>query len=135
MHGPKVLGKKAPKQYHGLVHVTDLLPTLYAVAAGKDKDLPRRLCVHDLLVCLGCEDSSVVERRGLVIERARVRVPDRSRGRFSSPGSTFCADCYFGIRSTLVVNAVACKIFIRSAKNAGGRLQLNTHAPYVCVFE
>ena len=24
-------------------------------------------------------------------------------GEFSSPGSTFCADCYFGIRSTLVL--------------------------------
>ena len=61
--------------------------------------------------------------------------PTGAAGDFSSPRSTFCADCYFGIRSTLVVNAVACKIFIRSAKNAGGRLQLNTHAPYVCGFE
>ena len=30
-------------------------------------------------------------------ERSRVRIP---AGEFSSPGSTFCADSYFGIRST-----------------------------------
>ena len=39
----------------------------------------------------------------LVIERSRVRVPEKAVGRFSSPGSTFCADTYFDIRSTPVL--------------------------------
>ena len=38
--------------------------------------------------------------RGLVIERSRVRNPAVAAGQFFSPGSTFCADSYFGIRST-----------------------------------
>ena len=68
---------------------------------------------------------------------------------FSSPGSTFCADSYFGIRftsmlpqlhvkdpdhsakSTHVLDAVARKRSSHSAKSTGERLQLNTHAPYV----
>ena len=33
-------------------------------------------------------------------ERSRVRIPAGAAGKFSSPGSTFCADSYFGIRST-----------------------------------
>ena len=40
---------------------------------------------------------------GLVIERSRVRIPAGTAGEFSSPGSTFCADSYFGIRSTPVL--------------------------------
>ena len=59
-----------------------------------------------------------------MIERSRVRIPAGTAGEFSSPGSTFCADSYFGIRS----------IPGHSAKSAGGRLQLNTHTPYVCGF-
>ena len=39
----------------------------------------------------------------LVIERSWVRVPARVVGEFSSPGSTFCAGCYFGIRSNPVL--------------------------------
>ena len=39
----------------------------------------------------------------LVIERSRVRIPAGTAGEFSSPGSTFCADSYFGIRSTPVL--------------------------------
>ena len=35
-----------------------------------------------------------------MIERSRVRIPAGTAGEFSSPGSTFCADSYFGIRST-----------------------------------
>ena len=42
-----------------------------------------------------------------MIERSRVRVPAGTAGEFSSPGSTFCADSYFGIRSTPRVTAVA----------------------------
>ena len=36
----------------------------------------------------------------VVIERSRVRVPTGAAGEFSSPGSTFRADSYFGIRFT-----------------------------------
>ena len=37
---------------------------------------------------------------GLVIEKSRVRISAEVAGEFSSPGSTFRADSYFGIRST-----------------------------------
>ena len=40
-----------------------------------------------------------------VIERSQVRVPAGAAGEFSSPGSTFCADSYFGIRSTPTITA------------------------------
>ena len=55
-------------------------------------------------------------------------------GEFSSPGSTFCADSYFGIHSTPVLPQQHVKDPGHSAKSAGGRLQLNTHTPYVCGF-
>ena len=42
-----------------------------------------------------------------MIERSRVRIPAGTAGEFSSP-STFCADSYFGIRSS-----------IRDVKNPG----------------
>ena len=35
-----------------------------------------------------------------MIERSRVRIPAGAVGEISSPGSTFCADSYFGNRST-----------------------------------
>ena len=38
-----------------------------------------------------------------MIERSRVRIPAGTAGEFSSAGSTFCADSYFGIRSTPVL--------------------------------
>ena len=63
-----------------------------------------------------------------MIERSRVRIPAGAAGELSSPGSTFCADSYFGIRSTTLKDPG------RSAKSAGGRLQLNMHTPYVCGF-
>ena len=52
----------------------------------------------------------------------------------SSSGSAFCADSYFGVRSTPVLPQQHVKDYGHSAKSAGGRLQLNTHAPYVCGF-
>ena len=62
-----------------------------------------------------------------MIERSRVRIPAGAAGECSSPESTFCADSYFGIRSTPVLP--------HSAKSAGGKLQLNTRVtPYVCGF-
>ena len=57
--------------------------------------------------------------------------PHRSSGRFSSPGSTFCVDSYFGICSTPMLHI---KDPGHSAKSADGRLQLNTHTPYICGF-
>ena len=54
---------------------------------------------------------------------------------FSSPGSTFCTNSYFGICSTPVLPQQHAKDPSYSAKSAGGRLQLKTHAPYVCGFE
>ena len=38
-----------------------------------------------------------------MIEKPRVRIPAGAAGEFSSQGSTFCADSYFGIRSTPVL--------------------------------
>ena len=70
-----------------------------------------------------------------MIERSRVRIPaGAAAGEFSSPGSTFCADSYFGIRSTPVLQQQHVKDPGHSAKSAGDRLQLNTHTPYVCGF-
>ena len=38
-----------------------------------------------------------------MIERLQVRIPAEAAGEFPFPGSTFCADSYFGIRSTPVL--------------------------------
>ena len=67
-------------------------------------------------------------------ERSWVRIPAGAVGEFSSPGSTFYADSNFGIRSTPVLPQWHIKDHGHSAKSAGGRLQLNTHTPYVCGF-
>ena len=64
-----------------------------------------------------------------MIERSRVRIYAEEAGEFSSPGSTFCADSYFGVRFHPCVTAI--KDPGHSAKSAGGRLQLNTHTPHV----
>ena len=70
-----------------------------------------------------------------MIERSRVRIPAGTAGEFSSPGSTFSADSYFGYPFHPRVTAVARKkIPVILQKSAGGRLQLNTHTPYVCGF-
>ena len=63
-----------------------------------------------------------------------VRIPAGAVGEFSSPGSTFCADSNFGIRSTPVLPQQHVEDPTLSAKSVGGRLQLNTHAPYICGF-
>ena len=69
-----------------------------------------------------------------MIERSRVRTPEGSAGDFSSLWSTFCADSYFGFRSTRVLPQYHVKDPGHSAKSPGGRLQLNTHTPYICGF-
>ena len=60
------------------------------------------------------------QRAGLMIERWRVRIPAAAAGEFSSPGSTFRADPYFGIRSTPVLPQQHVKDPGHSAKSAGG---------------
>ena len=68
-------------------------------------------------------------------ERSRVRVSAAAAEEFSSPGSTFCADSDFGIRSTPVLSLQHVEDPGHFAKNADGRLQLSTHTPYLCDFE
>ena len=68
------------------------------------------------------------------VERSRVQIPSGAAGEFSSPGSTLCADSYFGICSTPVLPQWHVKDPGHSAKGAGGRLKLNTYAPYVRGF-
>ena len=63
-----------------------------------------------------------------------IRIPAGAVGEFSSPGSTFCADSYFGLCSTPVLLQQHVKDHGHSAKSAGGRLQLNMYAPYICGF-
>ena len=67
-------------------------------------------------------------------ERSWVQIPAGMVGEFSSPGSTFCADSNVSIHSTPVLPQQHVKDPGHSAKSAGGRLQLNTHTPYVCGF-
>ena len=55
-----------------------------------------------VIIMLGAGIAQWLERR-TVIERSRVRIPAGAAGEFSSPGSTFCVDSYFGIRSTPVL--------------------------------
>ena len=66
-------------------------------------------------------------------ERSRVRVPAGAAGGFYSPCSTFCADTHFGVRYTPVLPLQYVKDPGHSAKSSGVTLQLNTHAPSVCV--
>ena len=70
-----------------------------------------------------------------MIERSQVQVRAGAAGEFSSLGSTFCADSYFRIHSTPVLPQQHIKDLGHSAKSAGGRLQLNTHTPYLCGFK
>ena len=66
-------------------------------------------------------------------ERAQVQIPAGVVGEFSSPWSTFCA-----LISVSVPPPVIPQWHVKdpghSAKSAGGRLQLNMHAPYICGF-
>ena len=59
-----------------------------------------------------------------MIERSRVRVPAGGAGVFSSPGSTFCANSYLGIRSTsLSVTAIVrnkIPVILPKVQEAGG---------------
>ena len=60
--------------------------------------------------------------------------PGRSGGRiFSSRANLLCWHLFWYL-SHLCVTAAAHRRRSHSAKSAGGRLQLSTHAPYVCGF-
>ena len=117
--------------------------------------LGNKVVLYSSKKCLWCVSYSVIGQRPCAVlifsylalslcvlsysasvdtERSRVRIPAGAAGEFSSPGSTFCADSYFGIRSTPVLPQWHVKDPGHSAKSAGGRLQLNTHTPYVCGF-
>ena len=69
-----------------------------------------------------------------MIERSLVRIPVGAGGEFSSPRLTFYAGSYFGIHSTPMLPQQHMKDPCHSAKSAGGRLQLNTHTPYIHGF-
>ena len=73
-------------------------------------------------------DSSVVESR-----THDQNVASSSPGR--SGRVNFCADSHFSICSTHVLLPWHMKDPGHSAKSAGGRLQLNTHAPCACGFK
>ena len=68
-----------------------------------------------------------------MIERSWVRIPAGVVGTFFSPGLTFCANSYFGIRSTPVLLQQR----LKDPGHGGGRLQLNTHIylTYVALHE
>ena len=65
-------------------------------------------------------------------EKSLVRIPAGAAGEIFLTRINFCADSHFGIRSTPVLPQWHVKDPGHSAKSAGGRLQLNTHTPYVC---
>ena len=67
---------------------------------------------------LGGGDGSVVWSAGLVIERLWVQVLVGVAGEFSSPGSTSCADSYFGIHSTPLLLQYHVKDPAHSVKSA-----------------
>ena len=91
------------------------------------------LTLSDLL----SRDSSVVRAPdSLSKDRGFESRQKRLQNLFSfSPGSIiFCADFHFCLRSNPVLPQWDVKDLGHSAKSAGGRLQLNTYAPYVCGF-
>ena len=69
-------------------------------------------------------------------ERSRVRILVGSAEEFSSLGPASYADSYVGISCTSVLLQSHLKYSGRSAKSAGGRLQLNhMHPTYVALNE
>ena len=65
-----------------------------------------------------------------MIERSRVRIPAGAAGEFSSLGSTFCTDSYFGIRSTPVKDPG------HSAKlQVAGYCETRIHLTYVALHD
>ena len=68
-----------------------------------------------------------------MIERPWDRIPAGASGEVSSAGSVSVLS-HFGILSTPVLPQQHVKDPGHSAKSAGGRLQLNTHAHDICGF-
>ena len=67
---------------------------------------------------------------GLVIERSRVRVPAGAAGECSFPKFTFRADsCSVSVPTRVI--AAARKGSQSFCQSAGGRLQINTHTPFI----
>ena len=64
-----------------------------------------------------------------MIETLEVRIPTGAAGEFSSPELTLCADSCSVSVPPLCYHSGTQKTPGRSAKSAGGRLQLNTHTP------
>ena len=62
-----------------------------------------QLLVVACLECVGERGRLRGQSAGLVIERSRVPVPAGVVEEISFPGSVFCADSYFGIRSIPVL--------------------------------
>ena len=58
--------------------------------------------LHKLVSDVGSRDSSVVWSTRFMIKRSLLQVPAEAARWFSSPGSAFCTDSYFGICSTPV---------------------------------
>ena len=66
-----------------------------------------------------------------MIERLRVRIPAEAAGEFSSPELILCADCYSVSVPHPELPLWHVKDPGHSAKNASGRLHLNTHTPLI----
>ena len=67
-----------------------------------------RIWIFAIQISFWLNDGSVVCVTGHVTERSWILIPAEAVGEFSSPWSIFCADSYFGTRSTSVT-AVARK--------------------------
>ena len=65
-----------------------------------------------------------------MIERPRVRIPAGTAGEFTSPGSTFCADSYFGMGTVLTF--VYANVY-RAAYHRPPQSCNNGHSPNVCI--
>ena len=75
--------------------VPDTFPRLEYGTKQQNPDKSNSTCLHGPAMKGSCTTTA--------IKRSRVRIPAGTAGEFSSPGSTFCADSYFGIRSTPVL--------------------------------
>ena len=82
----------------------------------------------------GDGDSSVVRAPDSWSKGCRFESLKEWRENYFSTESIFCADSYFGIRSTPRVTEAERKRSPSLCQSAGGRLQLNTHTLYVCGF-
>ena len=83
-------------------------------------------------IFLGSGDSSVVERRTRD-QNVTGSSPGGSGGRISSHGH-LSAPTLILVSVPPLCTAVARKRSLSFCQSAGVRLQLNTHAPYVCGF-